>query len=448
MYDYQAEIQALWPISFSMMTGGMHIDVPALIQTRKDVIKSVSLCESRISDMLGWVPNTKSPIDMGRLLRQYNVPYKLQPKCIAKTCTCEQRGVPHKPEIKKETLLTIGAHNPSARPVLTQCVEITSRRTLASNFLGMALDQRDYYHPVYKLNGTKTGRFASEGADEGGPQGQNWPSHLRNIVIADDPINDELTSADLKQAEAMFVAYDSQDIFWIRCFEQKKDAHNALGLILFHNYDPGVGLPSNELLVTIQRVCDVCKTEGLSECTHSQRFISKSSGYAFKYGMGPRKYVTKQLPPAGVFMSEAEGRRIRNKVVTPALGRWQQAGDTALRQSRWQVNALGRKREFYGILDNSGELVREFLSWKAQSVINVITSRAMIKFDKLSSTLSPKPRIVTTTHDSLLINHRKEQRNDVHEMLREAYHQPIPLHGRELNIPLDIGSGPNWRATK
>jgi DNA polymerase I-like protein with 3'-5' exonuclease and polymerase domains len=99
-------------------------------------------------------------------------------------------------------------------------------------------------------------------------------------------------------------------------------------------------------------------------------------------------------------------------------------------------------------LDNSGELVREFLSWKAQSVINVITSRAMIKFDKLSSTLSPKPRIVTTTHDSLLINHRKEQRNDVHEMLREAYHQPIPLHGRELNIPLDIGSGPNWRATK
>ena len=202
------EIQNLWPISFSMMTGGMHIDVPALIQTRKDVIKSVSLCESRISDMLGWVPNTKSPIDMGRLLRQYNVPYKLQPKCIAKTCTCEQRGVPHKPEIKKETLLTIGAHNPSARPVLTQCVEITSRRTLASNFLGMALDQRDYYHPVYKLNGTKTGRFASEGADEGGPQGQNWPSHLRNIVIADDPSLDELTSADLKQAEAMFVAYD------------------------------------------------------------------------------------------------------------------------------------------------------------------------------------------------------------------------------------------------
>ncbi len=448
MYDYMTEIQNLWPISFSMMTGGMHIDVPALIQTRKDVIKSVSLCESRISDMLGWVPNTKSPIDMGRLLRQYNVPYKLQPKCIAKTCTCEQRGVPHKPEIKKETLLTIGAHNPSARPVLTQCVEITSRRTLASNFLGMALDQRDYYHPVYKLNGTKTGRFASEGADEGGPQGQNWPSHLRNIVIADDPSLDELTSADLKQAEAMFVAYDSQDIFWIRIFEQKKDAHNALALILFHNYDPGAGLPSNELLDTIRRVCDVCSSEGLYECTHSQRFISKSSGYAFKYGMGPRKYVTKQLPPAGVFMSEGEGRRIRTKVITPALARWQTAGDTELRRSRWVINALGRKREFYGILDNSGELVRELLSWKAQSVINVITSRAMIKFDKLSSKLSPKPRIVTTTHDSLLINHRKEQRNDVHEMLREAYYQPIPLHGRELNIPLDIGSGPNWRATK
>src|SRR5258708_3368113 len=99
MYDYQSEVQALWPISFRMISGGMHIDAPALIQTRKDVAKSVTACEIRINTMLGWIPNTKSPNDMGKLLRQYNVPYKLQPKCAAKTCTCEQRGVHHKPEI-------------------------------------------------------------------------------------------------------------------------------------------------------------------------------------------------------------------------------------------------------------------------------------------------------------------------------------------------------------
>jgi DNA polymerase I-like protein with 3'-5' exonuclease and polymerase domains len=315
----------------------------------------------------------------------------------------------------------------------------------------MALDQNDYYHPVYRLNGTKTGRFASEGADEGGPQGQNWPFPLRNIVIPDSP-DDELTSADLKQAEAMFVAYDSRDEWWIQIFEQQKDGHGALALVLFHgaNYN---GIPSDESIRSITRVCPNCGREGLKECTHSERFISKSSGYAFKYGMGARKYVTKQLPPAGVFMDEARGKWIRSRVITPSLGRWQARGYDELRESRWVTNALGRRREFYGILDDSGDLVRELLSWKAQSVINVITSRAMILLQSLFKRIKgtsnlPLPRIITTTHDSVLINHNKAFRRNVQEACDEVYYQPIPLHGRTLVIPLDKGSGPNWRDAK
>lgn len=388
--------------------------------------------------MVGWVPNTKSALDMAKLMDQYKIPIR-------------ERTPRGHVQIRKETLLTYGNRHPIVRPALTECLEITRRRTLASNFLGMALDRRDFYHPVYRLNGTKTGRFASEGADEGGPQGQNWPFHLRNIVIPDSP-EDELTSADLKQAEAMFVAYDSRDEWWIQIFEQKKDGHAALALVLFH----GAGyssIPSDDDCRSIPRVCDVCKRENLKECTHSERFISKSSGYAFKYGMGARKYVTKQLPPVGVFMSEPEGKRIRSKVITTSLGRWQAQGYNELRDSRWVTNALGRRREFYGILDDGGDLVRELLSWKAQSVINVITSRAMILlqrlFVKIKGTSNlPLPRIVTTTHDSVLINAHKQFRRDIHSACDEVYDQPIPLHGRTLIIPLDKGSGNNWRDAK
>jgi DNA polymerase I-like protein with 3'-5' exonuclease and polymerase domains len=164
--------------------------------------------------------------------------------------------------------------------------------------------------------------------------------------------------------------------------------------------------------------------------------------------MGPRKLVTKQLPPAGVFLSLNEGSRIRSKVITPALARWQDDGDQQLKRTRIFYNALERRREFYGIHDKSGEMLRELLSWKAQSLINVITSRAILKFDQLTNHLRPKPRIITTTHDSLLINHHKDHREIVYKSLNEAYHQPISIHGRELIIPLDIGSGPNWRAAK
>jgi DNA polymerase I-like protein with 3'-5' exonuclease and polymerase domains len=312
----------------------------------------------------------------------------------------------------------------------------------------MALDPNDYYHPIYRLNGTKTGRFASEGADEGGPQGQNWPGHFRNIVIADNPDQDELTSADLKQAEGMYIAWDSQDVFWIRAFQSGMDTHRIAGLVIFHGWETDTGLPPKESLAQVPKVCQTCKSEGLNDCTHSQRFISKSSRYAFSYGMGPRKLVTKQLPPAGVFLSESEGRRIRSRVITPALARWQQGHDEELKKRRWFENALGRRREFYGIHDSSGEMLRELLSWKAQSLINVITSRAILKFDKITNHLSPKPRIITTTHDSLLVNHRKEFRQQIYDALNESYNQPIKIHGRELIIPLDIGSGPNWRAAK
>jgi DNA polymerase I-like protein with 3'-5' exonuclease and polymerase domains len=436
IYDYMDEIQALWPVSFSMQTGGMHIDVPALIQVRKDVAIGVTLREANLKSLIGWIPNTKSYIDMGKLLEQFGVPV--------------QRTPSGRPKISKEVLLLYGSRFPDIRPALSECLEITKRRTLASNFLGMALDQSDYYHPTYRLNGTKQGRFASEGADEGGPQGQNWPTHLRNIVIPDS-LNDELTSADMKQAEAMLVAWDSQDIFWIRCFEAKKDAHRVMGLILFQDWDIRTGLPNDNLIATIKEVCDVCANEGLSECTHSQRFIGKSSGFAFKYGMGARKYVTKQLPPAGLFMSESEGKRIRSKVITPALAKWQQFGGQKLESNRWQENILGRRREFYGQIDN--EMTREYLAWSVSSVISIIVSRAMMKFDKLSDKIKgtsnlPKPRIMTCTHDSLLINHRKSMRRDVHEALTESFYHPLSYHGRALNIPLGIKAGENWRDAK
>jgi DNA polymerase I-like protein with 3'-5' exonuclease and polymerase domains len=435
LYDYQSEIQSLFPINIGMQNIGMHIDVSALKQTKRDVKEAVAFRENLLKELIGWIPNTKSPIAIGKLFNQFKIPYQLTPKS-------------GKPKISKETLLAIGSHFPLIAPTLSHCLEITKRRTLASNFLGMVLDYDDYYHPTYRLNGTKTGRFASEGADEGGPQGQNWPSHFRNIVVADDPDYDELTSADLKQAEGMLIAWDSEDIFWIRAFQSGMDTHRIAGLVIFHNWDTKTGLPSKDKLATIEKVCPTCKKENLNDCTHSERFIAKSSRYAFSYGMGPRKLVTKQLPPAGVFLTEQEGARIRDKVVTPALARWQQRGDDELKQTRWFTNALGRKREFYGIHDRSGEMLRELLSWKCQSTINIITSRAILKFTELTKHLDPKPRIVTTTHDSLLISHRKDHREIVHKSLTESYQQPIIFHKRELIIPLDIGSGPNWRDAK
>ncbi len=441
LYDfYMTEVQSQFPATQSMIEGGLHIDVAALIETRKRLRLEVESHESNLTKLAGWTPNTKSNQEMGKLLLQFGVtPNRTKPS----------RNFPHgQARVAKEDLLGYSHKFPSIRPMLDVCLEITQRRTLQSSFLGMALDTSDYYHPTYRLNGTKSGRFASEGADEGGPQGQNWPHSLLNLVIPDNSNTDELTEADLSQAEDMIIAWDSEDMVMIDAFNRGIDSHRLKACWAFRNWEYHSGLPLPTLLKTITDVCDKCRGEGAGKCNHAERFVAKQSGYAFKYKMGVRKFVTKILPPAGVYITEKEGHRIRERVVTPPTIKWQNETDRELRRSRWLINLLGRKREFYGLHDPDGELLREALSWKAQSVVGVIAGRAITRLERSLRNISNSTRLLTQRHDSVLVTHRKTERALVREAIAEAFYSPINAHGRILNIPLELKSGPNWRDLK
>jgi DNA polymerase I-like protein with 3'-5' exonuclease and polymerase domains len=359
-----------------------------------------------------------------------------------------RRTTTGQPGISKEDLVSYSHKYSNAREALLLCLDITSRRTLQSNFLSMALDPDDYYHPVYRLNGTKSGRFASEGADEGGPQGQNWPPNLLHIVIPDNPDRDELIEGDLAQAEDMIIAYDANDRIAIQAFESGIDSHRLKACWIFRNWPYEQGIPPKELLDNVTTVCPRCRDQGQPKCNHSERFIAKSSGYAFKYRMGVRKFVTKQLPLAGVFISEATARDYKQKVVSPPTAAWQDRTNQQLRRSRWLTNLLGRKREFYGIQDSGGKMLRDALSWLAQSVVGVIAGRAITRLERSLRAISPHTRLLTQRHDSVLVSAPRQVRPLVCEAIREAFYCPIMAHGRELNIPVELKVGPNWGSLK
>ena len=431
-YDfYMSEIQSQWPAVAWMISGGMHIDTSALIAHRRDIIDSITKQEQSLKTAVGWVPNTKSPLDMARLFTALGINARRTPTGRVKAA--------------RDDLLTYAHSNPSARAVLSVCLEITRLRTLQSNFLDLALDGLDRYHPTYRLNGTATGRLASQGADEGGPQGQNWPHALLNIVIADDPSLDELTEADLKQAEDMIIAWDAEDRIAIEAFEQDIDSHRLKGCWAFRNWQYNQGVPPATLLASITEVCKTCGSLGQTKCNHSERFLSKQSGYAFKYKMGVRKFTNKILPNAGVWITEAEGKRIRDRVVSPPTIRWQDDTERSLRKSRVLTNLLGRQREFYGLLDDSGELLRAALSWRAQSVVGVIAGRAITRLERSLRLIGPSARLITQRHDSVLVSHRRSDRERVRDAINAAFASPIVAHGRTLNIPIEMKHGKNWR---
>ena len=430
-YDfYMAEIQSMWDATSWMQSGGMHIDIQALLAHRKEISDAITQNESSLQASLGWTPNTKSSIDMLKMLTDIGV--------------VPGRTKMGKARIAKDDLLGYAHKYPSSRPVLATCLEITRLRTLQSNFLDLALDNNDYYHPTYGLNATATGRYASRGADEGGPQAQNWPHQLLNLVVPDN-IGDELTEADLSQAEDMIIAWDSQDKIAIEAFQQGIDSHRLKACWAFRNWDYNAGLPSSAMLASVSEVCALCTTLGQTKCNHAERFVAKQSGYAFKYNMGVRKFVNKILPNAGVYISEAEGKRIRDRVVSPPTTRWQDNTEFDLRKSRWLTNLLGRKREFYGLLDDSGELLRAALSWKAQSIVGVIAGRAVTRLERSLRLIGPTARLVTQRHDSVLVSHSPRDRTRIRLAIAEAFYSPINAHGRVLNIPLEVKHGPNWR---
>lgn len=433
---YTQEIQSQWNGIQWMQNGGLHIDVAALLQHRKEIRDGIRSNLASLGQTLGWEPNTKSYLDMEKLFAQVGVtPSRTKPSARKPTGSVK---------MAHDDLLNYAHRYPSARSVLALCLEVTRLRTLQSNFLDLALDGNDYYHPTYGLNATATGRYASRGADEGGPQGQNWPHSLLNIVIPDQP-GHVLTEADLSQAEDMIIAWDAQDKIAISAFENFVDSHRLKACWAFRSWEYHLGLPPAQMLASITEVCTACASLNLKKCNHSERFLSKSSGYAFKYKMGVRKFITKQLPRAGVYITEAEGKRIRDRIVSPPVVRWQLDTEQSLAKSRWLTNLFGRKREFYGILDSSGEMLRAALSWKAQSVVGIIAGRAVTRLERSLRDIGNGARLCTQRHDSVLVSHSPADTQRVCEAIQAAFYSPITAHGRVLNIPIEIKTGPNWR---
>lgn len=419
---YLSEVQPLWPVFMDMRQRGIRVSAERLDAVRTKLLAEQHMLEAQLQSRLGWLPNTKSWKDMGRLFEELGV--------------TPMRTPTGRPKHDDDAIRAYADRWVAARDVLDLTLAITEKRTFVSGFLGMRPDPSWFYHPAYNLDKARTGRASSEGDDEGGPQLQNIPESLRHIFVPDKP-DDVFVQFDLEQAESKIVAYDAQDLVLIDAFERRKDIHAYRGCLIYKDWNEP-RLPPDEVLATIRKVCDVCALAGEKKCSHSERHIAKVNGHAYSYKMGPRKQCT-ILRAGGIYMSEAEAKRIRDKVVSRAIREWQDYVYVELRRSRWLTNLTGRKREFFGLLDE--DMVRAALSWKAQSVVRDVISRAMLR---LYPALPTHSRIVTQTHDSLLLNTPQDKVHTLLPLIHEATNTPITCHGRTFKIGVEITAGPSW----
>lgn len=426
-YDYYiTHVQPQFEIFLQMQQLGVRINTPLLSEMRLDLMRRISAAEKELEESLGWIPNVRSKIDIKKAFDQLGIAYRKTEKGLAKS------------DVK--ALNAYALKYPNARKTIIAFKEISDLRTDLSNFLSMRLDEKYFYHPRLSLFATKQGRASSQGDELGGPQIQNWPKNIRKLVIPDTPEH-ELTQADLKQAEKMYVAWDSQDPLLMEAFRLGKDTHNVLGCVLYRGWND-ITLPPDNLLDSIKRVCEDCKSRGESECSHSERHYSKISGYGFMYMQGVNRFLLEQSK-YNIFISLKEAERMRNLTLSKWIIDWHNRTRFEMRKSPWFENPLGLRREFYGRPDD--EMLREILSWKASSTVSSIVSIATIRTYK---NLPPSSRILTQTHDSLLICHLKKDKEQIDSILKEAFDVPMTINGRELIIPIDITHGPSWGEQK
>lgn len=430
-YDYYKQrLQPLWPIVQDMANKGMRIDQPTLEKFKLNAEQDWVLRNEKLQAKLGYIPNTRSYIDMGKMFEHLGIE-------SFKTLTGRASS-------KEAHILMYAQRYPEARETLLDCLEIQGDRQLLSQFLAPAVDELGFYHPLYILNATTTGRFAGKAALEGGPQPQNWPKMIRKMACADSPQH-VFIQADLKQAEAMIVSWISNDQLLIDAFTRGKDVHRVRGCVCFRNWRDSK-VPPDELLDSILLVCPACKLKGESECKESERQIAKIVGHSSNYEVGARKMATEVLPKAGLFLSELEVKKIQEVIISKAVREWWKFSKERLKRSPIVYNAAGRFRELYGQLDN--EMVRDYLAWQAQSVVGDITNAAMLRlYYMFKAKPSMDARIVTQTHDSLLVCCLRIARFEVEEMLTKAFHHVL-LFGskleRVLTIPIDLAHGDNW----
>jgi DNA polymerase I-like protein with 3'-5' exonuclease and polymerase domains len=243
----------------------------------------------------------------------------------------------------------------------------------------------------------------------------------------------------------MFVAWDAQDPLLMASFLGNKDVHRVRACIIFRDWRSS-NLPPDDLLASIKETCPACQEKGIFKCNHSERYIAKQSGHAFTYKMGIRKFIRLRREE-GLFISESKAREIQACCISQQIAAWQNLVEKELRQSPWLETPLGRKREFYGVLDD--DMIRAALSWKAQATVSQITNRAIIQLHDLFQTYpDPRPRIVTQTHDSALITHHPSHTELIHADMTKAFTCPINIHNNILNIPLELSTGPNWGELK
>lgn len=224
---------------------------------------------------------------------------------------------------------------------------------------------------TFNLHGTETGRLSSSN-----PNMQNIPrdKKIKNLLCATPGY--KLLQMDYSQAELRVLALLSKDPWLIKVYVDGKDLHDAVATDMFGpNFDK------------------------------EQRVMAKTINFGIAYGRGPgsiaqtfkksmseaRAIIDKWFKPMPYVKSWIDGRRAMAKKGEPC------------------VTVFGRERHFVVTNEDLNHIQNEYINTPIQSIASDFTMFSLMDIDKFIREEGLDARIVTTVHDSIIIEVKDEK---------------------------------------
>lgn len=224
---------------------------------------------------------------------------------------------------------------------------------------------------TFNLHGTETGRLSSSE-----PNMQNIPrdKKIKNLFCATPGY--KLVQMDYSQAELRVLALLSRDPYLVNVYVSGQDLHDAVATEMFGpNFDK------------------------------EQRVMAKTINFGIAYGRGPGS-IAQTFKKS---MNEARAIIAKWFKPMPKVKEWIDNRRAMAKRGEPCVTFFGRERHFVLTNEDLNHIQNEYINTPIQSVASDFTMFSLIEIDKFLRENKLDARIVTTVHDSIIVECRDDK---------------------------------------
>jgi DNA polymerase-1 len=278
----------------------------------------------------------------------------------------------------------------------------------------------------YNIAGTTTGRFSSSLNDFGsGGNLQNIEERLRRIFVADKGM--KFANIDLEQADSRNIGALCYNVFrdpkYLDACESG-DLHTAVAKMS----KPELSWPGD-------RAGDRAIAEQPYYRHHSLRHVCKVLGHGTNY-LGSPFEMSKHTKIEQSIIKDFQALYFST---FPAIHKLHDWVKEEIMNKGYLVTPFGRKRWFFGKRDERDTL-KQAVAHLGQSMTADEMNHAMLALWRLNIV-----QIMLQGHDSILIQYKEGDENEVIPRVLSAMRVPLELEGgREFVVPVEVQVGWNW----